>query len=246
MEDTAEPDLTRGPASFAAAEVVELRRYLLQPGGFPVLRRLFDDHFIAGMQDSGMLIGTVYEDLDQPDRFVWWRAFADMADRRRALEAFYYGPVWAAHRDEANGTMIDSDDVLLLRHTDPPHGNTRANRLASDTPLGATTATMIVRGATDLSEGTWPTGELPDLLEAVLRVPVSTWRTEPAANTFPQLPVRPELAFVWTADFSDPAELAAALDRLYTHPDWTRWTDEHVSDVELMRLRAVTTGEVRP
>ncbi|WP_346158310.1 NIPSNAP family protein [Nonomuraea recticatena] len=255
MEQTDERNLTsattamergRKPVSFAAAGVVELRRYLLHPGGFPVLRRLFENHFIAGQQDAGMLVGTVYEDLDQPDRFVWWRAFADMADRRRALETFYDGPLWAAHRDEANATMIDSDDVLLLRHTDPPHGDMFADRLVSGPPPGTTTATMIVRGAVDLDEGMWVTGKLPDILEAVLQVPVSTWRTEPAANTFPRLPVRPGLAFVWTADFSDPAELAAALNRLRAHPDWRRWGDGHTGDVELMRLRGVTTGQARP
>ena len=35
------------------------------------------------------------------------------------LAAFYDGPVWRAHRDEANATMIDSDDVLLLRPWQP-------------------------------------------------------------------------------------------------------------------------------
>ncbi|MEU0397925.1 hypothetical protein ABZ208_35265 [Streptomyces sp. NPDC006208] len=38
-----------------------------------------------------------------------------MTRRRRSLEAFYTGPVWRKHRDAANATMIDSDDVLLLR-----------------------------------------------------------------------------------------------------------------------------------
>lgn len=38
-----------------------------------------------------------------------------MAERARALHAFYYGPVWQAHREAANATMLDKDDVLLLR-----------------------------------------------------------------------------------------------------------------------------------
>jgi len=56
-----------------------------------------------------------FRDLDNPDRFVWLRGFPDMATRGRALQAFYGGPVWKAHRDVANATMIDSDNVLLLR-----------------------------------------------------------------------------------------------------------------------------------
>ncbi|MEJ3659282.1 NIPSNAP family protein [Actinomycetes bacterium KLBMP 9759] len=216
------------PTSFAAAGVVELRRYTVRPGGFAVLARLFDDHLIAGQHAAGMLIGTVYEDLDRPDRFVWWRAFTDMEQRRDALEAFYGGPVWAAHRTEANGAMIDSDDVRLLRHTDPPHA-----RAAQ----AAVTATMIVR-----DPGPSFAQALPDLLEDALQVPVSTWRTEPAENTFPRLPVRPGPVSVWSAGFDGPAELAAATDRLHADPRWVRGLDAHAGEVELMRLRPVTSG----
>jgi hypothetical protein len=43
-----------------------------------------------------------------------------MEARKRALSTFYGGPVWTEHRDAANATMIDSDDVLLLK---PAWGN---------------------------------------------------------------------------------------------------------------------------
>ena len=81
-----------------------------------------------------------FRDLDDPDRFVWLRGFADMASRAAPLAAFYDGPVWAAHRGVANTTMIDSDDVLLLRpawpgaglsfdaHQRPPVGSTDPQR----------------------------------------------------------------------------------------------------------------------
>ena len=55
-----------------------------------------------------------FRDLDDPDAFVWLRGFPDMHARHRALTAFYDGPVWGEHRNAANVTMIDSDDVLLL------------------------------------------------------------------------------------------------------------------------------------
>jgi hypothetical protein len=38
-----------------------------------------------------------------------------MASRKAGLAAFYGGPVWQRHREAANATMVDSDDVLLLR-----------------------------------------------------------------------------------------------------------------------------------
>jgi hypothetical protein len=42
-----------------------------------------------------------------------------MHERAQSLAAFYGGPVWQAYRQAANGTMIDSDDVLLLRPARP-------------------------------------------------------------------------------------------------------------------------------
>ncbi|MGW3042566.1 hypothetical protein ACWC9T_21580 [Kitasatospora sp. NPDC001159] len=70
---------------------------------------------MTGQRAVGITVGGRFRDLDDPDRFVWLRAFPSMPERRRSLEAFYSGPVWHAHRDAANATMVDSDDVLLLR-----------------------------------------------------------------------------------------------------------------------------------
>src|SRR5262245_40794882 len=42
-----------------------------------------------------------------------------MESRRTALASFYEGPVWAAHGDDAKNTIVDSDDVLLLRPARP-------------------------------------------------------------------------------------------------------------------------------
>ncbi|HLT61126.1 MAG TPA: hypothetical protein VK020_08030, partial [Microlunatus sp.] len=56
--------------------------------------------------------------------------------------------------------------------------------------------------------------ELPAVLEAELGVPVATWRTEPAVNDFPSLPVRDVRAFVWLAVLADRAAYDAARDRL--------------------------------
>ncbi len=57
----------------------------------------------------------LFRDLDDPDRFVWLRGFPDMAARLAALETFYNSDLWWSHRDAVNATLVDSDDVLLLR-----------------------------------------------------------------------------------------------------------------------------------
>jgi hypothetical protein len=57
--------------------------------------------------------------VDQPDRFVWIRGFADMAARRRGLDGFYGGPFWQARRDTANAMIREHHDVHLLRPLGP-------------------------------------------------------------------------------------------------------------------------------
>jgi hypothetical protein len=107
--------------------VVELRQYTLKPGQRDVLIELFEREFIETQEATGMIVIGQFRDLNNADRFVWLRGFSDMATRAQALEEFYGGPVWKAHRDAANATMIDSDNVLLLRPARSNSGFSLAN-----------------------------------------------------------------------------------------------------------------------
>src|SRR5262252_8511800 len=89
--------------------VLELRQYALKPGQREVLINLFERHFVESQEATGMTVVGQFRDRRHDDRFVWLRGFTNMESRQQALEAFYGGPVWAAHRDVANGTMLDSD-----------------------------------------------------------------------------------------------------------------------------------------
>ena len=95
--------------------VVELRRYRLRPGRRDDLVALFEQRFVESQEQEGMTVIGTFRDLDDDDTFVWLRGFPSMADWRQSLEAFYGGPVWKANSGQANETMIDSDNVLLLR-----------------------------------------------------------------------------------------------------------------------------------
>ena len=94
--------------------MIELRQYTLHPGKRDELIALFEREFIESQEAVGMKVVGTFRDLDRSDRFVWIRGFADMPSRAEGLTAFYGGPVWQRHRDAANATMIDSDNVLLL------------------------------------------------------------------------------------------------------------------------------------
>src|SRR5690348_3644035 len=98
-----------------ASPVVELRQYTLHPGGRDTLIELFDREFVESQEALGARVIGQFRDLDDADRFVWLRGFPDMTSRAEALQAFYSGPVWKAHAAAANATMLDSDNVLLLR-----------------------------------------------------------------------------------------------------------------------------------
>lgn len=73
-----------------------------------------DGNAAAHSARQGTARSCQFRNADDPDAFVWLHGLRDMASRARGLQAFYGGPVWAAHRNAANATMIDSDNVLLL------------------------------------------------------------------------------------------------------------------------------------
>src|SRR5467141_3063457 len=94
--------------------IVELRQYTLHPGKRDALIDLFDREFVETQEAFGMKVIGQFRNVEDPDRFVWLRGFRDMASRAKALQNFYGGPLWKAHREAANATMVDSDNVLLL------------------------------------------------------------------------------------------------------------------------------------
>jgi len=169
--------------------VFELRQYTLRPGRRDDLIELFDREFVETQEAVGIRVIGQFRDVDDPDRFVWIRAFEDMESRRRALEAFYGGPVWAAHRDAANATMIDSSDVLLLKPG-------RAFEDLPPRPSGPVEDSLIT--ATIYSDVDDPG---PD------DTALAYFRTEHAENTFPRLPVRTGEDVVVTFHAGEPPPL---------------------------------------
>lgn len=167
------------------SEIVELRRYTLHPGQRDVLIELFDREFIETQEATGMRILGQFRDLGDPDQFVWVRSFPDLPTRLAALTAFYTGPAWKANSAAANATMIDVDNVLLLR----PAGRDGALRFdpaVRDTPASS----LVVARIYALSE---PADDALIELFANTRTggtPLGLLRTEYAENNFPALPVR--------------------------------------------------------
>jgi hypothetical protein len=221
--------------------VVELRQYTLRPGQRDVLIDLFDREFVGSQEADGMAIVGQFRDLDDPDRFTWIRGFASMPSRVRSLASFYGGPAWKAHSAAANATMIDSDNVLLLRPVTarsgfpapaaarPPAGHAQAPRSRvlvtlyyRDRPFDQAFADFFDRQAR------------PVLIDAGA-TPLACLQTEHAENTFPALPVRTgENVFAWLARFPSPARLDDHLRQIGRSGDWR--------DRVLPALTALITG----
>jgi hypothetical protein len=179
--------------------VLELRQYTLRPGRRDELIELFERELIEPQEAVGARIVGTFRDADAADRFVWLRGFRDMDARRRALEAFYGGPVWRAHRDAANATMIDSDNVLLLRPVRPTSGFAP----------GARAATVV---ATIYYLAAAPDEAVLGAFERHVARPLALFHTEPAENTFPRLPVRTgeNVLVAFAAGAAEPAPPALA------------------------------------
>lgn len=180
--------------SVLRCSVYELRQYTLRPGTRDAFVALFDAEFVESQEEAGMLLLGQFTDLDRPDMFVWLRGFSDMASRRAALETFYGGPVWAAHREMANAMMLDSDDVLLLKPAGGAPIETHLRHRASGGATAPPTSeiTVDIRPLPTEADG----APLDDSREQLTRdggVLLGQLRTERAANSFPQLPIREDV-----------------------------------------------------
>lgn len=193
------------PTSDPTHPIAELRQYTLHPGRRDALVALFDREFVETQEALGIVVLGQFRDLDDPDRFVWLRGFASMPARAQALASFYDGPVWRAHREAANATMIDSDNVLLLRPAAAGPMPIDAWQRDDNGPRhGALLAIVDARGRDHAPAIARVRGEL-----------VARYETEPSPNTFARLPVREgESVGVWLvrcADIAACTRLAAAL-----------------------------------
>lgn len=208
--------------------VLELRSYTMKPGRRDDLITLFEEHFIEGQERCGMHVVGHFIDRNDPDRFTWMRGFASMEVRRKALESFYDGPLWATHRAAANDTMVDSHNVLLLRPARPGSGlmlypSLRDASVAAGSPHDVVVATICSfdAPAEESFIDFFEDSVAPILRETGARLE-GELVTEASGNTFPRHPVREgENVFVSVTSFADSGAYAAHRDRLSNDRRWT-------------------------
>lgn len=221
----------------SCCSVVELRQYTLHAGQRDTLITLFDREFVETQEALGIHVIGQFRDLDAPDRFVWMRGFTDMDSRLAGLTAFYSGPHWAEHRSAANATMVDVDDVLLLRpprrgsglrHPSPTRPGVGPSNASGRAALFEVSVYSLV-DAEDLNADNVASfaalfdERIAPVLGALGAPPIAWFVTEEAENNFPALPVRTgENVLVSLARFSDADDYANFVGRRDASPAWSQ------------------------
>jgi hypothetical protein len=227
--------------------VVELRRYTLRPGRREELIELFDREFVESQEDTGMRILGQFRDLDDANQFVWVRRFPDMAVRLSALTAFYTGPAWKAHAAAANATMIDTDNVLLLRPAGK-HGGFRVDPAVRDSPASS----LVLAAIYDLPSPVEDTlveffeSTVTALLLAAGATPLGLMQTEYSVNDFPGLPVKEGVhKLVSFASYASADVYAEVTDRLTATREWADTVVGALPPAERLLLSPTDRSQLR-
>jgi hypothetical protein len=227
--------------------VFELRQYTLHPGQRDILVAVFDDNFVEGQEAAGIRIIGQYRDLGHPDRFVWLRSFPDMETRATSLTKLYTGPIWKAHGRVAAGTMVDADNVLLLKPLRPetvfPASTVELPPPGTRGPgKGVLVASIVyVERNTPADFADFFAKELQSRWEQAGAPVIAQMVSEHSPNTYPNLPVRErENVFVWFSLFPDLASVEQQQRTLTQSMEWRRaigtlsnWTHHPIETLRL-------------
>ena len=207
--------------------VIELRQYKIVPGKRDAMIALFERAFVESQEALGMRLVGQFRDRDDPSRFTWIRAFSSMDARGKALNDFYFGPVWQQHRAEANPLLDDNDDVLLLRPAWPgsefaPAKGRRPAPGAPARPAGLVVATIeYLWKQPDQGYAAYFRDTLAPAYRAAGLPVLAVYGPETEPNNFPRLYVRQsERLLVWFTRVANPAAYRTAQRKLRATRAW--------------------------
>jgi hypothetical protein len=241
----------------SCCSLIELRQYTLHPGQRDSLIELFEREFVETQEALGIAVIGQFRDLNRPDRFVWLRGFETIEARGQELAAFYDGPVWHAHREAANATMIDSDNVLLLEPAGlgrglrglPPRASSVSP--ASSSP-GLIVATLYYTKPESLvAFSALFNRSIRQRFEDAGARTIAEYVTSGQSNSFPRLPIRlGEHIFVWLARFEsadayDVYRARVSADRQWQRQAWPIIREHLIREPEVLRLAPTGRSRLR-
>ena len=110
------------------AMIVEVRRYRIKPGRREEFLEFFASRSVPALRSHGMQVLGPFIDLENPNAFVWLRAFPSLEARDEMKAAFYEGELWMKELEAIAMPMLESYDVILTETApelfwfDPPGG----------------------------------------------------------------------------------------------------------------------------
>jgi hypothetical protein len=93
--------------------IVEVRTYKIKAGQRDDFIRFFESRAVPAQQALGITVLGPLLDLEDPDTFIFLRAFPSLEDRDRMKSAFYDGPIWKNELEAIAMPMIESYSVAL-------------------------------------------------------------------------------------------------------------------------------------
>ncbi|MFZ6777750.1 NIPSNAP family protein [Undibacterium sp. Ji83W] len=222
-------DLTGNTANTdECCNVIELRQYVTYPGKRDALISLFEKHFIATQEETGIRVLGQFRDVNDPYHYTWLRGFRNMEARKQALTDFYSGKTWQAYRNEANATLYDNDDVLLLRPATHGSGFMPGSRTRPAPGSSAPRKGFVVATVYHFAQEVQPdfiskfNEQLMPMFERHGAHIMGRFVTEKSRNTFERLPVRENVnVFVWFAAYADRAAYENYLQGLSGDAQWS-------------------------
>jgi hypothetical protein len=230
--------------------VFELRQYTLHGGQRDTLITMFEADFLKPLNESGMHVVGTFRDLDDPDRFAWMRGFPDMASRPQALSNFYDGALWKSKRNAANATILDSDNVLLLKPATPNDGFPAPSKDRNKDEIIGATIHYIANVDAQAFVTAFDREILPRITDLGAK-PIARLVTEESPNNFPRLPIRDrDRVFIWYARWPNVDAEASFASRFAKLSGWRDAIPEPVLPAvmrkpERLRLAPTTTSELR-
>jgi hypothetical protein len=198
------------------AQLVELRNYVLVPGGAAPFVEHFERHFLTSQAELGMDVVGQFTVAGDDARFVWIRRYLQPAGRGPALGAFYTGPVWKEHGPRANELMLDHTDVHLLA-PDPSAPAFVPDDPARRWSVPADPASTLVAALYDLDDGVSclpadVAAAMTSLVAAAADVAeLGRLVTAAVVNDFPPLPVHDGTVALWLLAGAGAAAAAESL-----------------------------------
>jgi NIPSNAP protein len=93
--------------------IVEVRSYRIKPGRRAEFIELFETRAVPAHRALGMQILGPLLDVENPNKFVFLRAFPSLDERERMKDAFYGSELWKNELEGLCMPMLDSYDVIL-------------------------------------------------------------------------------------------------------------------------------------